>query len=190
MDYWDILDDFDFEVYFKKIEKDNFSIYDISDEDYNDIFLETASLILHNIEKVICDLINLFDMNLSIYLYKCVNDTTFFDETELDEFINYIKQNLGEAIIRNCESINNDINNLSDDTNKIREMCIHSYNFVKSKIIPVINAYKSFGLDRYDCLQYNNYITGTFSNKNCTSFCKVPDPFQKLGTVLTIFVAK
>lgn len=163
LDYWDILDEFDFQVYFKKIEKDNFSIYDISDEDYNDILLETASLILHNIEKVICDLINLFDMNLSIYLYKCVNDATFFDEAELDEFNNYINRNLCEAIIRNCESINNDINNLSDDTNKIREMCIHSYNFFKSKIIPVINSYKNFDLDRYDCLQYNNYISETLN---------------------------
>lgn len=182
LNYWDILDDFNFEVYFKKIEKDNFSIYDISDEDYNDIFLETASLILHNIEKVICNLINLFDMNLSIYLYKCVNDATFFDETELDEFINYIKQNLGEAIIRNCESINNDINNLSDDTNKIREMCIHSYNFFKSKIIPVINAYKNFGLDRYDCLQYNNYISETLNIIAVKLYNKLND----FGTSLVI----
>ncbi len=163
LDYWDILDDFDFEVYFKKIEKDNFSIYDISDEDYNDIFLKTASLILNSIREVICGLINLFDMNLSIYLYKCTNNAAFFDEIELDKFNNHIKQDLGGVIIRNCESINNDINNLSDDTNKIRGICIHSYNFVKSKIIPVINAYENFGLDRYAYLQYNNYITETLN---------------------------
>lgn len=155
LEYWDILDDFDFYLYFKKLEENSDYPNELQVEDYEEVLNLAKNEILNSIEEIACRLLEKLDTNLSLYLYECVNKSSLFEDDSLRLFNSRIKEKIENLIIDNCENTTVHINSIYNEEHKdvISSNCLNAYDYIKNKVMPLMYMFQKINTDRIECLQ-------------------------------------